>query len=194
MRKTLLFVVVFILILSSCTKTKKTYWSKGVVKSETHYKDGKIHGTYMAWFPNGKKEMEFHYNNGALDGVSKIWHYSGHLKSEENYCMGKKCGTFTYYKYNGLLERRMNYENDTLNGLFTEWHKDVDVKLKEGKYKNGLYDGKWLFWNVFEDLVAVGDFESGNGEIKHYDDYGTLTLCSIYKNNEEDSIIYISRE
>ena len=35
-------------------EVKKEYWGEGKLKSEKHYKDGKIDGFFTVWHKNGK--------------------------------------------------------------------------------------------------------------------------------------------
>jgi len=41
------------------TEVKKEYWGEVKLKSEKHYKDGKIDGFFTKWHKNGKKHYKF---------------------------------------------------------------------------------------------------------------------------------------
>ena len=53
---------------------KKEYWDNGKLRSEEHYKDGKLEGRMTWWHESGEKRSEGHFKDGkktdfGLNGI-----------------------------------------------------------------------------------------------------------------------------
>jgi len=56
------------------TEVKKEYWDNGKLRSEEHYKDGKLEGRMTWWHESGEKRSEEHFKDGkktdfGLNGI-----------------------------------------------------------------------------------------------------------------------------
>ena len=71
-------------------EVKKEYWGNGKLKSETHYKNGKLHGPLTEWYKNGEKKMEGHFKNGKRERLWMEWSEDGKIKSEKQFKNGKE--------------------------------------------------------------------------------------------------------
>ena len=51
--------------------------------------NGKKHGLFSIWYPNGNLSYELNYKDGKLHGLYRYWHPNGKLCHEENFRNGK---------------------------------------------------------------------------------------------------------
>jgi len=93
------------------TEVKKEYWGEGKLKSEKHYKDGKIDGFFTIWHKNGKKHYKTHFKADKKDGPSAAWYPNGEKRYEKNYKHGREHGRFTIWYQNGQKEWEAHYKN-----------------------------------------------------------------------------------
>jgi antitoxin component YwqK of YwqJK toxin-antitoxin module len=75
-------------------KLKEGCWTSkfdnGQLRTECHYKNGILQGTYKRWYANGQLEFEAYYRNGLWHGSIKMWHENGQLKYKWKYLNGLK--------------------------------------------------------------------------------------------------------
>jgi uncharacterized protein len=184
MKRIFSFVIVLILLISvtSCTKTKTELFENGRVKSQIQYRFGKENGISRYFHPvygskimevnmkNGKKEGElskFYFNgnreyqgfykNDLLEGIERIWDKSGQILSETHYIKGKKEGSYNSWYENG-------------------------VNFAKGSYKNDLPHGKWEFYDQRGMLIGDSDYNLGTGIQTHYDYNGIISIKTTFKN------------
>ena len=67
---------------------KKEYWGEGKLKSEKHYKDGKISGFITIWHKNGYKKVKKLYVDGKENGVATSWSEDGNKVIEKKFLNG----------------------------------------------------------------------------------------------------------
>ena len=91
------------------------------VMSREFYKDGKLHGKQITYYPNGKVTEELSYVNGIKEG--------------EN----------LYYSPEGVLIKKLQYRNDQLEGAAT-YYDAFGVVVIEGNYKQGKKHGLWKYF------------------------------------------------
>ncbi|RME39484.1 MAG: toxin-antitoxin system YwqK family antitoxin [Planctomycetota bacterium] len=110
------------------------YWKSGAKKSEVTfvhgvkrgerwawYEDGQKwsygyydengleHGTWITWYPNGKKALEFTMEHGAFNGPYMEWHPNGQLKRQFEYVHGKKQGLEIFWDENGNMVKTVEW-------------------------------------------------------------------------------------
>lgn len=91
------------------------------VMTREHYKNGKLDGKKITYYPNGKVTEETHFING--------------LKEGEN----------IYFSPEGVLLKKLKYRNDRLAG--EAFHYDAGGTLMiEGFYKKGRKNGIWKYY------------------------------------------------
>ena len=66
------------------TEVKKEYWGEGKLKSEKHYKGGKIDGFFTIWHKNGRKHYKTHFKGDKKDGPAASWYPNGKKRYEKN--------------------------------------------------------------------------------------------------------------
>jgi antitoxin component YwqK of YwqJK toxin-antitoxin module len=76
-------------------EVKKEYWRNGKLRSETHYKLGKIEGRETWFYRTGEKLEEVPGQNGKKEGLEKWWYKNGRKKSIKHYKKGLLDGMVT---------------------------------------------------------------------------------------------------
>lgn len=81
------------------TGTLKTWHEDGQLATECHFKDGKMHGTWLGYYGNGKKHYKWKFQGNDLKML--YWHINGNLESEMQYVNEKKSGVWRYWNTDG---------------------------------------------------------------------------------------------
>jgi len=74
----------------------------------------KVISTY---YPSGKIEAVYEYENGKLNGAIRQYYENGVLKTETRYKNDKREGTAKFYYQSGMLKARIEYRNDVQTGV-----------------------------------------------------------------------------
>lgn len=80
--------------------------------SETWYFDGKAHGPYIAWHPNGKLSKQGGHKEGFRHGLYKEWYDSGELSYQYSFVDGERHGTFTDWSEDGKCVTEVHFIKD----------------------------------------------------------------------------------
>lgn len=123
---------------------KKTWYSNGQLKSETHYKNGLKDGDASEWSETGVKYQETQYKNDQKDGLETRWDSKGIKSSEKYYSNGAQHGLSLHY-YNGDIKEKAFYQNGKLEGEYQSWHSS-GRKEREAFYKNDQPEGAFNAW------------------------------------------------
>lgn len=113
-------------------------------KLEIDYKQGKYHGKYILYAPDGKTMMEETYVMDKKDGELKYYQRNGNLMRTEQWSKGVRDGEIiTYYLDGVTVIREENYKKGILDGSYKEYYlpkkKDEEPILKaEAIYKKGV--------------------------------------------------------
>lgn len=102
-------------------------------KDRSYYKDGKPHGKWLSFYPNGN------------------------LKSIENWKNGQLVGKFVLYQMNGSKVFETTYLNGKDNGNYFMFHDNGKVEV-EGKFLNGVPKGTWKFYNEKGKLTGKAEY------------------------------------
>ena len=123
----------------SCLRTSDipdaTYdWWNGIVHTANSLPNAadQKHGTWIEWYPNGKKKLEAQYDH--------------------NVAVGK----FTWWYENGQKQAEVEYSAGVLDGMWITWHAN-GLKESQAQHRNGELVDKWLHWNADGKLIEVRD-------------------------------------
>lgn len=86
------------------------------------------------------------------------------------------------YDVYGKILSEENYINDTLDGNYTQWYSSGKMKIK-GKYSNGYFSGRWLYYNLAGEIVGTGNYIMGSGTQKAWYPNGNIMREINYQNN-----------
>ncbi len=118
--------------------TSVRYYSENFKVESIQFVNGKRHGIYQKWFPDGSLSFEAYYANGLQHGKAKSWWKNGNLRSEAN------------------------YTNGIVNGIQKQWYKS-GAKFKEMTIVNGKEEGMQKAWR--ENGKIYNNYEAKNGRI-----------------------------
>ena len=102
-------------------------------KDRSYYKDGKPHGKWLSFYPNGN------------------------LKSIENWKNGQLVGKFVLYQLNGSKVFETTYLNGKDNGNYYMYHDNGKVEV-EGRFLNGVPKGTWKFYDERGKLTGKAEY------------------------------------
>ncbi|MGB1937743.1 MAG: toxin-antitoxin system YwqK family antitoxin [Akkermansiaceae bacterium] len=126
-----------------------TGWVKGTSDdrgfSLWQYKDGKEHGLYISWHPNGKKHYEYNLKEGLDHGLVTCWYENGKKEYQANYREGIRHGLYSQWYESGQKRSESNLNDGVEHGLVTEWYESGKKKY-QGNYKNGKEHGLYTEW------------------------------------------------
>lgn len=136
-----------------------TYHANGQLWQYLEVADGRAHGKYREWHPNGKIKLETVVIEGTpdvtemaqvtwlFDDKSHVWDEEGNLIAEITYEKGLLEGPAFYYHANGQLSEEIPYHKDAINGTLNVY--DNQGKLIERmEYRHGIREGEAFgFWS-----------------------------------------------
>ena len=103
---------------------------------EENYKNGKLDGKRITWYPSGEIQLEVNYKDGKREGKTIMWYQSGEIQLEANYKDGKREGKTNGWYQNGQKMSEVNHKNGKLDGNKTIWHENGQIK-SVSNYKDG---------------------------------------------------------
>ncbi len=182
--KSFWFPIVIVFLFVSCHNVEKSFWPNGNIKSELSYRGDMLHGKATWYFADGTKKYEVNYIKNNLEGMAIRWYANGKKQSEEFYKNNMLNGPSIEWNTYGFKTLEKHYRNDTLHGLYKIWYNNRQIQIS-GQYYKGLYDGKWLYYDTYGNIVGEGNYTSGSGEQKAWDAQGNLIRRIQYKNNKK---------
>ena len=126
--RSLLFVFLFSCIPNVNSKSssqgnfiEKEFYSNGILKYESSYKNGKLDGMSKTWDEKGNLKSKVEYKNGFIHGTWETYYPSEQIKNTTNYIYGKKNGKEIWYHSNGVKQSEVNYINDIQDSNVMRW-------------------------------------------------------------------------
>ncbi len=149
--------------------------------------DGRAHGLYQEWFPNGRIKIEVQLIEGVPDlhdlaqatwifeGTCKVWNEEGELDAEFNYEKGLLQGFAKYFYPQGKLKKMIPYHQGEAHGIVQAFDKEGNL-LENTPYANGEKHGQTLtYWRPGE-LLSEETFDKGRLiHAVYYDPQGQRT-------------------
>jgi hypothetical protein len=89
-----------------------SYYEDGNIKSISFWKDGKVHGKVVHFYPNRQVEVEANYVNGVENGKSITYYPSGDIHKKVTYKEGKLVGDANFYSDTGKLYEQNIYDEE----------------------------------------------------------------------------------
>jgi antitoxin component YwqK of YwqJK toxin-antitoxin module len=85
----------------------KKFYEKGKLKEKREFDKGRKTGNYIAYWDNGKKQLEYTFKDDEYEGCCREWNRNGMLIKEMNYKKGHEEGSQKVFYDNGNI--RSNY-------------------------------------------------------------------------------------
>ncbi len=99
-----------------------------VLKSETTWSGGKMHGPQTTYYPNGKTKTVVNYVGGLAEGESTTVAEDGKVTRKTNMKAGKRHGPTTDYWPNGSVKQAVPYDMGKVSGPVKEFYEDGKIK------------------------------------------------------------------
>lgn len=71
---------------------RRYYYPDGTLKTVEFYREGKLEGEILLYWPNGALKRRCFFCAGVRHGVDQMWSDAGQLLDEGNYHEGKSIG------------------------------------------------------------------------------------------------------
>lgn len=68
---------------------REYFYEDGRLKTVENYKQGRLHGEIILYWPNGKLKRRCHFVHGVRHGIDEMWSKEGTLLDLEEYAFGK---------------------------------------------------------------------------------------------------------
>lgn len=95
----------------------KKYYPDGQLQEIRYYNRGKKEEQYQAWWPNGIRRLDYHFADGEYDGNCREWNIRGVLIKEMNYQQGYEAGRQRLWYGNGKIKSNYVMRNGRRYGL-----------------------------------------------------------------------------
>jgi len=134
-----------------------TYHPNGQLYQRLEAKDGRAHGAYQEYFPNGQQRISAFVQGGTADLAeeamtswqfdrdSLVWRETGSLEAILPYQNGVMHGQERYFYPGGQLQHVRHYVEGKLHGRSIELNREGGL-LAEENYVSGQPDGSWRRW------------------------------------------------
>ena len=177
MKKTILFISLVLLVLTSNAQEYKEYYDSGELKIFGAKKNDQNAGEWKYYFEDGVISKIGKYENGNITGEWKYYYNNGTLRIIGKYKDGKDIGEWKYYHENGTLRAIGNYENGKMSGEWKYYHNNGTLS-KIGNREDGKDTGEWKYYDKNGNLSKIEkketDKEAIEEKINYYFD-GTRT-------------------
>lgn len=143
----------------------------GTLQSEGDYDNGRKHGLWINYYPNGKISSRGYYENDQLSGMWEYFFENGNRKSSGLYSEGLKDGNWTTWNENGSVKSEISLSEG--KGEYREYYPNGKLKVK-GRTVGDKKEGLWEYY--YEDGKKEGEcsFKSGKGTYFGYFPNGNL--------------------
>ena len=91
------------------TGTWVIYFVNGQKSREIHYENGKYHGEFIMYSPDGARSVIQHYDHRVAEGTDTGYYASGRIKYRGVYKAGKQSGTWIWYNEDGSTSSTQDY-------------------------------------------------------------------------------------
>lgn len=120
--------------------------------------NGKRHGLWVFFHPNGQKRSEQPYVDGLEEGVFRQWNADGVLLGE--YTMKAGTGALLSWCEDGTLSSRIEKKDGAERGSFERWSCE-GVLVEKGQSMGGRREEEWLQFDDAGELVARANYMGG---------------------------------
>lgn len=87
------------------TEDHQEFYDNGALKIEGKKVNGKRHGQWTSYYPDGKKWSETTFDNGVKSGPTRSFYENGMMRYSGQYKNDEKAGTWNFYNDAGVLEK-----------------------------------------------------------------------------------------
>ncbi len=163
----------------------KYYYRNGTLEQTGKYVKARTHGTWVWFYPNGKRHREEIHRFGKEEGVATEYDSLGTVITRGEYLAGLKDGEW-FYDLGDHIEKG-RYSGGEKEAEWVYVYKDNDRTAFKGKYKNGLAEGKHVYYYHNGRVDMEGKYKNGlkHGLWTKYDPDGYINFVITYRNGVE---------
>lgn len=122
---------------------REYFYEDGTLKTSEEYRDGKLHGEALLFWPGGTLKRKSHFEKGIRHGLDQMWNETTLLVDEGCYEWGKPVAIHRRFNKNGGLIEEIEYLQDSRFNL-REWDDSGAIKVE-------------ALWNAFDYRERVWD-------------------------------------
>ena len=89
-------------------------YQTGITKFVGFYRQGKRHGQWMSFFPNGMAWSEMHYDKGLRQGPNLVYYNNGKMRFSGFYKGDRQDSVWTYYDSLGKVNKKVIFKADRI--------------------------------------------------------------------------------
>ena len=145
-----------------------------------------LHGAYLEYYSNGKKQKAGAYEYGKKVGEWIFWSKDEVVRKKGTYAQDKQDGKWEKHRSDGTLEWIEMYSNGLKDGTWQAFAEDGQRPLWERNFKAGEPHGEWI--NYFPDgkKRSVETFVAGkrDGTIKSWYENGQVSLEGTFRDGK----------
>jgi len=163
--------------------------------------DGRAHGVYREWFPNGQQKIESTVIEGVADiielakttwvfqGPCKVWDDQGNLSAEFYYEKGLLHQFAHYFYPSGKTMKVIPYLNGEIHGKIQAFDEEGNL-LEEIPYAMGIKEGTALAYWKPDQLLSQEVYEHGRLHTgSYFDSTGALVANVTSWNGQQAQFI-----
>ncbi len=162
------------------------YYDNGRQKIVANYKNDNLDGEYLFYNGNGAIQQKKYFKDGELNGSYQSYHDVGEelLKSQAQYINGNIKEKYSEYFPTGKISSEMNFKDGKAHGQETKFHLNGKLSLDLNS-KNGFVDGYYKKFHSNGNLKEAGQTSEGNyvGNWQTFYDNNTLESDFSYNDN-----------
>ena len=138
---------------------------QGPFVSEATFSEGKLHGAWIVRSANGRKIIQWQFDNGVRQGKSTWWYSNGLVRRDVNYKNGQPDGDLVEYNPDGKVRARFSFIEGRLIVPVVEWS-GPRQKSYEGHYLLGTVTSTTVYdwWN---DIIHSEPIQGQPAKLKH---------------------------
>ena len=138
-----------------------------IVKGNT--KDGKMHGIWSLYYPNGHQKLKGRYVNGKPHGEWTLWGVSGAVQAKFQYNHGNKIGHWQGYYYNHSKAIDLVFNPSGKPAQSIQYYKDTEI-----------ISLNHLYTYTDDKIKAELSYYYKNYSIFHYEEWAEKELNGLY--------------
>ncbi len=133
---------------------------------------GRKHGPYTRWHPQGQIAVQASYDQDRLDGLVRTWDVTGAPRSAITYKRGVLHGAHKTYDDRGQLVRHKGYRDGQLHGAWKSYYPNRRLELttsyragkQHGAYHLRANDGSTRIKTTYKDGLRHGTLRAFEGK------------------------------
>ena len=166
-----------------------SYNPEGIKQEQAFYSNGALEDELIRYYPKGARATLIPYKNGLPHGNAMEWYESGSLKASAVYSSGvlhsdtRNPALILYSGDKTILEVR-DYKQGEPTGSHIKYHSNGKEQYKI-YYQNGKKQGTEQYFGVDGSLIGECTYQDGVGVGKHWirHENGVLAYVAEYDSN-----------